>query len=119
MIVPQTDPLIVVVGVCASGKSRVVSELSARGYRARSVAQEHSGVPYLWRISQPDFLVVLDAQLATIKVRRSISWGEERLRFQRRRLAHARCHCDLYIATDGMTVEDIVTKICLLVENNL
>jgi guanylate kinase len=104
----STSPFIVVVGVCASGKTTLVDGLCARGYRARSVAQEHSAVPRLWTFHAPDFLVVLDCGLATIRKRRRVPWGEERLQAQRRRLSHARRHCQLYLCTDDLSVEEMI-----------
>ena len=68
----SASPKIVVVGVCASGKTTLVEGLRARGYRARSVALEHSNVPRLWTYHDPDFLVVLDCSLDTIRKRRLI-----------------------------------------------
>ena len=37
----KSDPLIGVVGVCASGKSTLIKALTAQGYRCRHIAQEH------------------------------------------------------------------------------
>ena len=99
--------LIVVVGVCASGKTTLVDGLCP-GAGARSVAQEHSAVPRLWTFHAPDFLVVLDGGLATIRKRRRVPWGEERLQAQRRRLSHARRHCQLYLCTDDLSVEELI-----------
>lgn len=111
------SPLIVVVGVCASGKTTLVEGLQARGYRARSIAQEHSEASRLWTLAEPDFLVVLDCDLATIKRRRLVPWGEERLRVQRRRLAHARQHCHLYLRTDELSIEEMVERVSRAVES--
>src|SRR5207248_628641 len=51
---------VVVVGVCSSGKSTLVSALCDRGYHASAVSQEHSYVPHLWQRSNPDVLIYLD-----------------------------------------------------------
>src|SRR5512144_1418394 len=101
----RESPLIAVVGVCASGKSTLVAGLRAQGYNVRQVLQEHSYVPYMWqRITAPDLLIYLDAQLETIRARRRDPefpvWLFEQ---ELARLAHAREHCDLYISTDEMT----------------
>lgn len=107
-----SDGLIVVVGPCASGKTTLVRGLRDLGWQAKSVAQEHSYVPYLWRRQQPAFLVVLDVQWETAKQRRpEISYGPDRYAEQRRRLAHARAHCDLFLPTDGLSIEEVRRRV--------
>jgi ribose 1,5-bisphosphokinase PhnN len=109
---PDPAPRIVVVGPDAAGKSELVSQLRARGYNARSCAQDHSYVPDMWRrIARPDFLVYLDARLETIARRRHIDWGQERLDQLNARLAHARAHCDLYLPTDDLEPSEVVVRV--------
>jgi GTPase SAR1 family protein len=98
---------IVVVGPCASGKTTLADNLRRLGYDAHPCAQEHSYVPDMWRMTDPDVLLYLDARLETIHRRREVSWGEEQLATENRRLAHAREHCDLSIATDELTIEQV------------
>lgn len=105
---------IVIVGPCASGKSTLVDGLHARGFdRARVVAQEHSGVKNLWQMrGQPDCLIYLDAHLETIAARQHRSdWTIEYLTEQIDRLKNARAACDLYLPTDELTIEEVLTKI--------
>jgi hypothetical protein len=103
---------VVVVGPDAAGKSTLVRRLRALGYNARSCAQEHSYVPDMWRIlARPDFLVFLDARLETIAQRRRIDWGQERLDRLGERLANARCHCDLYLLTDGLSPVEVAERV--------
>jgi cytidylate kinase len=105
-------PLIAVVGPCAAGKSSLVRRLKARGYNARSVAQDHSYVPNMWRrITDPDLLIFLDAELSSIVRRRHIAWGERYLNDERHRLRHARQHCDLYLPTDDLTEEQVAQQV--------
>lgn len=105
-------PRIVVVGPDAAGKSTLVASLRELGYNARACAQDHSEVPDMWRrISRPDYLVFLDAKLETIAQRRRIDWGQDRLDVLQARLAHARAHCDLFLATDGLTRATIVERV--------
>jgi hypothetical protein len=59
-------------------------------------------------MSQPDVLIYLDANMETIKRRRQVRWSEERLRVEKRRLAHARQNCHLYLATDELTREEVL-----------
>ncbi|MDR3562724.1 MAG: hypothetical protein P4N59_14990 [Negativicutes bacterium] len=102
---------VVVSGPCASGKTTLVAGLTARGIEAYNVAQEHSGVPTLWRRKNPDVLVLLDATLPVIRTRRNVPWGEERLTAQRLRLRDARQNADLYIDTDPLTREEVVERV--------
>ena len=100
---------VAVVGPCVSGKSRLVEALREEGYEARHVAQEHSYVPAMWqRLSRPDALIFLDVDYASALERRPhITWGPERLEEQATRLAHARQHCDLYVNTNDLSVDEV------------
>jgi hypothetical protein len=101
-----------VVGPCTAGKSTLVDALREAGFNARHVAQEHSYVPDMWQqFVRPDVLIYLDVSYQTARQRRRISWGPEWLAVQRRRLAHARQHCDLYIPTDYQTAEAILAQV--------
>jgi deoxyadenosine/deoxycytidine kinase len=107
--ISRACPRIVVVGPCAAGKSTLVANLRPKGYDIRSCVQEHSYMPDLWkRFSKADVLIYLDAQLPTIARRQQRGdWTQERLDVQRGRLAHARDHCDLYLATDSLTSGEV------------
>ena len=102
---------IVIVGPCASGTTTLAEGLRRLGYDAHPCAQEHSYVPDMWRMSSPDVLVYLDATMETIRRRREVSWGEEHLAAENRRLAHARHHCDLYLATDALSREQVLAEV--------
>jgi len=52
---------IVIVGVCAAGKTTLAENLKSIGYDAATVAQEHSYIPTLYRNTSPDVVVFLDA----------------------------------------------------------
>lgn len=106
-------PRIVVVGPCAAGKSTLVGNLRPKGYTIRTCAQEHSHVPRLWtRYCRAEVLIYLDARVETIGRRQGRSdWTEQRLDEQRRRLADARQHCDLYLATDDLTREQVAARV--------
>lgn len=61
-------------------------------------------MPAMWqKITNPDFLVFLDASYQTTKLRRQLDWTENEYLEQHRRLEHARAHADLYIMTDPLT----------------
>lgn len=102
-------PLVAVVGPCASGKSTLVKVLREAGYHTRHVAQEHSYVQTMWqKITNPDVLIYLDVDYpATVQRRPHIDRGPQRVEIQKKRLAHAREHCDLYIDTNTLTPEQI------------
>ena len=98
-----------VVGLCGAGKSSLVRRLRCAGCDAHEIAQEHSGVPDLWRrLRSPEALVFLDASLETIWRRRPgtlltpVLYGD-----LQSRLAHARAHAGLVVATDDLTEEAV------------
>jgi len=101
---------IAIVGPCAAGKSTLVTRLHNLGFDARHCAQEHSYVPDMWqRISRPRWLVYLDVSFSTITRRRlPIHFRPQELVEQKRRLAHAKQNCDLYIPTDDLTPDEIL-----------
>jgi hypothetical protein len=102
-------PLIKVVGVSASGKSTLVSELRAAGWNARPVSQEHSDVQELWKqFGFPQILIFLDNDLECQRARRpDVSWDAENLAVERRRLRHAYEHADLRINTGSLTAGQV------------
>ncbi|GEM_PF-278184 len=104
---------VTVVGVCAAGKTALVERLRARGYDARHCIQEHSQVADMWqRISRPEVLVYLDASLEVIRQRRpDDDFDEEYIREQRHRLAHARQHCQIYVSTDALSIEGVLSRV--------
>ena len=106
---------IIVVGVCASGKTTLVTQLKEWGFDAHNVAQEHSGIKTLWKKKQPDIVVMLDATLESIRKRRKVPWGEERLIVQRERLEDAKAHADLFLHTDSLTKEEVAQQVAAFV----
>jgi deoxyadenosine/deoxycytidine kinase len=102
---------IVIVGVCAAGKTTLANNLKSIGYDAATVAQEHSYIPTLYRNSSPDVVVFLDASFAVIKKRRSVDWDEQYLAAEYERLAHARAGCDLYLKTDNLNADQVYRRV--------
>ena len=101
-----------VAGPCASGKSTLAARLCALGYDASSTAQDHSYVPDMWqRLNPPDLLVYLDLSLATAHGRGRTGWDQAYLDEQEYRLRHARAHCDLYVATDDLTEDQVLALV--------
>ncbi|NMA61052.1 MAG: hypothetical protein GX956_04105 [Firmicutes bacterium] len=104
-------PLILIVGVCASGKTTLSSGLRRLGYYVRSFAQEHSVSGRLWQRYKPDVLILLNCSYETITQRKRISWGPKRYQQQQELLANAREHATLIIETDGFTPEELVEHV--------
>lgn len=102
---------IVIVGVCAAGKTTLAEKLRHLGYDADTIAQEHSYVPTLWQHSSPDILIYLDASYAAIRKRRDIKWDEAYLEQEQVRLANARQACDLYIKTDRLNADQVFRRV--------
>jgi cytidylate kinase len=105
-------PLIGIVGVCASGKSTLISELQRLGYHCRHIAQEHSYVPDMWqRVTNPDVLVYLSASYETTISRRNLNWTRDEYQIQLDRLIHARQGAHLIIDTDHLSATEVVTQV--------
>jgi len=104
------QPRVVIVGVCGSGKSLLVEGLTRAGYDAHSVSQEHSLVPDLYARLEPDVLIYLEADDATVASRKETGWEPRQLAEQRRRLKPARERADIHIRTDGMEPEELMRR---------
>ena len=111
----DAGPRVTIVGPCASGKSTLVARLRERGYDAQAVAQEHSGVAYLWQLSEPDLLIFLDVDLPTTAARRKREWPASLYETQQGRLAHAREHAHLYLDSSGLMVDEVVATVARFV----
>lgn len=110
---------VAVVGVCGSGKSTIVSALRERGLDAYSVAQEHSVVADLWRHQDPDALIVLTVDLATVRGRRGADWPAWIFDLQVERLADARRHASLTISTQDAAVTNTVERILEAIDDRM
>lgn len=109
--VSPISPL-VVVGVCASGKSTLSRRLGERGIEARPVAQEHSRVKELYR-RQGTLVVLLAATWQTVHRRRQLSWDLAFYDVEWQRLSLARQEARIIVHTDSLSpdqVADIVTE---------
>src|SRR3954468_3739429 len=107
---------IVVVGPCAAGKSTLVSALRSLGYDAHVSGQEHSEIATLWRHSQPDVLIALDADITAVRERRGDSWPEWLHDLQVRRLADAARAADLAIDTTELSTQAVVARVVAYLE---
>lgn len=99
--------IVVVVGVCGSGKTTLVRKLRDNGIEAYNVAQEHSCIKKLWKHKNPNKVIMLDAKYDTIQKRRGVLWGKETLNEQHERLEDARNNSDLFIKTDDLTIAEV------------
>ena len=118
---PEKESLrIAIVGPCSAGKTTLGQALKEAGYTVRQPTQEHSLLPDMWRrLSKPDVLIYLDVDYKNALRRRPHQdGGPQRVADQNKRLAHAREHCDLYIDTNGLTVEEVRAKALAFLEGN-
>lgn len=108
----REHPLIGIVGVCASGKTTLIANLSRLGYECRHIAQEHSYVPDMWqRLTDPDILVYLEASYPLTLRRRNLKWTIEEYQEQITRLSHARSHANICVNTDTLSPEEVFEKV--------
>ena len=112
-MVQRNRPRIVIVGVCASGKTVLANALQELGYNARAMAQEHSFVLGMWRAhGQPNVLICLDAEAETVNRRLSrADWTALAVAEQRTRLRDAYSCCDLHLATDELTEAQVLEQV--------
>lgn len=107
----MNQPVIGIVGPCASGKSSLVSALHEHGMQAKQIVQEHSYAPQMWRIiGRPDFLIYLDASFESCTRRKQLDWNLAEYQQQQDRLADARENCDYYLSTDELTEAQVVDR---------
>jgi len=98
-----------VVGPCAAGKSTLIQGLNAAGYYGKHIAQEHSGVPDMWkRLTSPNILIYLDVSYQTTIQRKNLNWTYKEYQEQIFRLRHAREHSDLVIFTDPLSPDEVL-----------
>lgn len=105
----ERDDTIVVVGPCASGKSTLVRGLRFHGFDARVCAQEHSGVPSLWRRRGRPTLIALTVELEATRLRREGRWPRAIHAAQLTRLGDAYANADLIIRTDDLTSSGVLS----------
>ena len=107
-----------VVGPCSAGKSTLVNGLKERGYvDARPISQEHSYVPHMWKsLTNPDILIYLDVSYENAQNRRWLNWTPEEYEEQLHRLQHARQHAHLYVDTNPLSVEEVLSEVLSFLE---
>lgn len=112
----RTKPRLVVVGPCASGKSTLVAGLRRLGVDAIVCGQEHSDIATLWRRKEPDLVVALEIDLATLRARRDPAWPEWLYEVQRRRLAAATSAAAVRLDTSRLDADSVLHRVvqCLI-----
>jgi thymidylate kinase len=106
----EDKPLIGILGPCGAGKSTLLAGLERHGYHCRHIAQEHSHVPAMWQIiTNPDALIYLHVSFEKATARRRLNWNRKDYDEQLSRLTHARLHADLFIDTDPLTPNEVLT----------
>jgi nicotinamide riboside kinase len=99
---------VAIVGPCASGKTTLAERLRSHGVDAYVCAQEHSEIATLWRHLDPDVVIALDVDLATVRARRGADWPEAIFREQLRRLAAAKAAAAVVIDTTSLDADATV-----------
>lgn len=108
----RDPPVVGIVGPCAAGKSTLAQALNDHGVPARQIVQEHSYVPDMWKVvSQPAFLVYLDASYETCSRRKALMWSRSEYEEQLSRLSHARQHCDVLVHTDELPLSLVFDRV--------
>lgn len=92
-----SPPKIVVCGPCASGKTTLVAGLKQHGYEAYVCGQEHSDIRSLWNHLEPDVVIALRLDFATLRARRGDDWSASIYRLQLQRLAGAYARADVIL----------------------
>jgi UDP-N-acetylmuramate-alanine ligase len=109
---------VVLVGICGSGKTTLAHGLRKLGYEVKECGQEHSEVSNMWQvISHPDVLIYLDASEEAVCRRGERHYVLGCVEEQRRRLAHARAHCDLYLMTDDRSAAEVLARAVSFLEH--
>lgn len=106
----NTDFMIVVGGVCGSGKSTLVARLKQKGYHAHAVAQEHSYAPKMYLMTRPNYVILLECSYDTVQKRRKVGWSANQLSDQLHRLRYMRENCNLSINTDALSKEEVLQQ---------
>ncbi len=102
---------LILVGVCAAGKTTAKDGLKSSGIPARSVAQEHSMVKQLYRQGGMGLVVLLVASWETVHHRRQLAWNPDFYRTEWMRLQEARKEARLILHTDELSRKEVADAI--------
>jgi adenylate kinase family enzyme len=112
----RSQPRIVVVGPCASGKSTLAGQLRELGLDVRVSGQEHSSIHNLWEKLDHDLLIALEIDLETLRARRSESWPQEIYDRQQERLRGAYDVADVIIDTAHTPADEAVAQVLAAID---
>ena len=98
---------VIIVGVCASGKSTLAAKLKAAGLRACTVAQEHSCIPDLWSRPGAANTIYLHASFEAVKRRRHSFMHFQNYQAQLHRLRTARALASVRVDTSELTPDEV------------
>jgi adenylate kinase family enzyme len=112
----RSQPRIVVVGPCASGKSTLAGQLRELGHDVRVSGQEHSSIHNLWEKLDHDLLIALEIDLETLRARRSESWPQEIYDRQQERLRGAYDVADVIIDTAHTPPDEAVAQVLAAID---
>ncbi|MDH3944556.1 MAG: hypothetical protein OEV06_10730 [Anaerolineae bacterium] len=113
----EKERVIGIVGPSKSGKSTLQQGLSKHGYQCKHIAQEHSFVPNMWNvIANPDVLIYLDVSFENSMKRGQPRWNEADYQEELNRLRQARAHADLYVQTDDVNADNVLTQALAFLE---
>lgn len=102
---------LILVGVCAAGKTTAKDGLKHSGIPTRSVAQEHSLVKHLYRQGGMGLVVLLVASWETVHHRRQLAWNPDFYRTEWMRLQEARKEAHLILHTDHLSRREVADAI--------
>ena len=102
---------VAVVGVSAAGKSTLAELLRLHGYDAHCLPQEHSTVRDLALELGYRYVVVLDAEIETVRCRRQVGYGPERVEAERDRLKAAMARAVIHLNTDGLEPREVADRV--------
>jgi len=102
---------IVIVGVCASGKTTLAKNLSKFGIKARVVAQEHSCIPDLFLNKGLPIVIYLHATYEAVRRRGHALMSPYNYAAQLQRLDKARKSADITVDTTNLSPEEVLMTV--------
>ena len=104
--------LIGIVGPCKSGKTTLSVGLNKLGQNSKTIAQEHSFSPSMWKkITNPDILIYLNVDFENTIKRSDLNWLPKDLEKQKKRLTNALAEADLVVETSNLNITEVLIKV--------
>ena len=70
-------------------------------------------------MTNPDLLIYLDVSFTNTILRRQLNWTEKEYHTQLKRLLNARENADLYICTDELRPEEVLSKVLAFLDSHI